>query len=141
MGIKRAWKFQKLSTLPIPVELREDIIGRIIRRKGNQPITLYAWQVQERTAVEAFPTKHAALGAWAQHVGAKLLAEGKEFPSQIRVVKWPMEINEMIGHIKDGKLPNIEIPANQWEVLDLPLPPALFEDISSIAAKAGVKRP
>lgn len=140
MGIKRTWKLTKLSTLSLPVEIREDIIQRVVQRQGRHPITLYAWQVKERVAVEAFPTKAAVLGDWARRVGTKLLGEGADFPESIRVVRWPMEINAMISHITEGKLKELTIPKNGWKVLDLPLPSTIREELGSIAAKAGVKR-
>lgn len=141
MGIKRTWKFQKLSTLSLPPKLREDIIHRIIRRQGSHPITLYAWQVKEGVAAQAFVTKAEVLGDWAKHRGMSLLREGTEFPDSIKVVKWTVEINDMISHIHEGKLSDLKIPTKQWSVLDATVPSSLFEDLSSIAAKAGIKRP
>jgi len=138
MSVKRVWKINKIASLPLPPELREDIINHIVRRQPAD-IKLYAWKIKERIATQAFVTKSTLLGDWGKQCGSLLLRENKTFPSEIKIVEWNTNIYDVIPYIKEGKISKIQIKAKAWKIIDLPVPNSLQEDLKTIAEKPDTK--
>ena len=132
MAVKRQWKIMKLQSLPIHEEVRKKLIFDIISRR-NPTISLYAWEVKDGIAEEAFFTQKAALRDW--YLKHRKWESEAESPG-VLVHNWKVTANQLLKHVVSGRVRNVLLAEN-GNVDVAVMPSSLKVDLQSNPAKAG----
>lgn len=127
MGVKRQWKIQKLTALPIAEDVRNQLITDIMRRKKPN-IRVYAWNVHEGVAEKAFFQKQLAVYDWYTQ---KKLWESDDIPKGVLLYEWTVSVDEMLKHFKQEMILNL--PVSQSTKVNVGITPSsLHEDMQRI---------
>jgi len=108
MGVKRQWKVMKLRSLSINEDIRKQLIHDIISRK-NPTISLYAWNVRDDIAEEAFFAQRDALRDW--------YLKNRKWESEtestgVLVHHWKVDANQLLKHVSSGRVRNAPLAEN-----------------------------
>lgn len=135
MGVKRQWKIQKLTALPIAENVRNELITDIMRRK-KPSIRVYAWNVHEGVAEKAFFQQQAAIYDWYTQ---KKLWEAEDMPKGVLLYEWRVSVDEMLKCYKQEMILNL--PVSQETEINVGISPSdLHEDMQRILEKRSQKK-
>ena len=130
MGVRRQWKIQRITSLPIREEVRQQLVADIMRRK--QPaITLYAWDVHDGTASEAFFTQEAAIHNW--YVKNNLW-EKEDIPKGVLIYEAVISVDQLLQHSTETHVQNVALPDLRKIHVGIS-PSALHEDMQRISPR------
>ncbi len=98
----------KLWSLPIHEDTRKQLIHDIISRR-NPVISLYAWDVRDGIAEEAFFTQRDALRDW--------YLKNRKWESEtesmgVLVHHWKVDTNQLLKHVSDGRVRKAPLAEN-----------------------------
>lgn len=102
MGVKRQWKVMKLRSLAINEDTRKRLIHDIISRK-KPTISLYAWDVHNGIAEEAFFVQRDALRDWYLK---QRKWESETESTGVLVHHWKVDVNQLLKHVTKGRVRN-----------------------------------
>ena len=108
MGVKRQWKVMKLRSLSINEDIRKQLIHDIISRK-NPTISLYAWDVKDGIAEEAFFAQRDALRDW--YLKNRKWESETESPG-VLIHHWKVDANQLLKHVSSGQVRNAPLAEN-----------------------------
>ena len=134
MGVKRQWKIQKITSLPIAEEVRNQLITDIMRRK-KPTIRVCAWDVHDGIAEEAFFQQQTAIYDW---YTKQRLWEAKTPPKGVLIYEWPVPVDILLRSAEKEKI--VKVPVSQERKFHVGISPSsLHEDMQRILANAPSK--
>ena len=120
----------KLRSLPIHEDTRKQLIHDIISRK-NPTISLYAWDVRDGIAEEAFFAQRDALRDWYLK-NRKWETEAES--TGVLVHHWKVDTNQLLKHVSDGRVRKAPL-AEETDVDVAVVPSALQLDMQRTLQK------
>jgi hypothetical protein len=105
MGVKRQWKIQKITSLPISEEVRHQLITDIMRRK-RPSVHVYAWDIHEGVARKAFLQQQSAVYDW---YTKKRLWEVEEPPKGVLLYEWSAPVDDVLKNSGDDCICNLAV--------------------------------
>lgn len=127
MSVKRQWKLHKVASFPIDEDTRQQLVTDIMRRK-TPSIRLYAWDIHEGIATEAFFKQQSAIYDW---YTKKRLWESAELPKGVLLYEWSASVDDVLHHSKNEKVTNVPV-SQEREILVGISPSTLHEDMQRI---------